>query len=612
MYLDACFTGTSDGGRLVEGSVVYETPAYPEEVTDTMMILTAVKGTQIARWDREAEHGLFTDHLLDALYGGGDSDGDGEVTAGEVKLYLDRYMSAQAWTLHRKTQEAVLTTRASHSDLVLASAGRGGAFPMRPNLEGPAPDPVPDGTVGKIAREEGGDPVPEPVVKIALKGAKAEEAALKIKRADRILVQHALENLGFSPGPLDGLFGGKTRDSLGAWQKSRELDVTGYLTREQLEYLVTKAQEVKEDRVAAARRLDDATFEGAKRLNTRASYRAYLNRDGTRRHEAEARALLAKLQEEEQRQAADLERQRKEAEERRLREEAEKMQVEEFSSPAAQQLSKILRRRFFPNEVDENGWTDLHYAAILDLAEVAKALMVAGANPDAKTKSDGEPFRGRLVQAVREFGRSIDEWKRIGLTPLAIAAAYNAGETTAELVSGGGAVNAKFSGDWTPLHFAASNNAQSAAAELIGGLADVNSKTLHGETPLHMAARDNAVSVTMELVSHGADIDSKNHDGDTPLHYAAKHSAREVLEFLIGQGANHNARNKNGHTPLFSAAEADAVAAAVELVSSGASVSETGKRDTTPLHSAAARNALKVAEYLIMQGGECQCNKNQW
>ena len=103
MYLDACFTGTSDGGRLVEGSVVYETPAYPEEVTDTMMILTAVKGTQIARWDREAEHGLFTDHLLDALYGGGDSDGDGEVTAGEVKLYLDRYMSAQAWTLHRKT-----------------------------------------------------------------------------------------------------------------------------------------------------------------------------------------------------------------------------------------------------------------------------------------------------------------------------------------------------------------------------------------------------------------------------------------------------------------------------------------------------------------------------
>ena len=57
-------------------------------------------------------------------------------------------------------------------------------------------------------------------------------------------MQHALAELGFSPGPMDGLFGGKTRSSLRAWQESRELDETGYLTREQFEYLVSKGRDL--------------------------------------------------------------------------------------------------------------------------------------------------------------------------------------------------------------------------------------------------------------------------------------------------------------------------------------------------------------------------------
>ena len=302
VFLDACFTGTSDGGRLITGSPVYQEPGYPEEVTDTMMILTAVKGTQIARWDPEAEHGLFTDHLLDALYGGGDADGDGEVTAGEVKSYLDQFMSARAWLLHRKPQEAVLTTRAPHSELLLASAVPGGAFPPRPSLEGAAPDPVPGGgTAGDTARVEGRDPAPDPAIATALESAKAEEAALTTKRADRILVQHALEFLGFSPAPVDGLFGGKTRASIRAWQKSRELDETGYLTREQLEYLVSVGRDAQAD--------DEAIAE-AKRLNTSASYRAYLDRVRPRRHEAEARALLARLLERERVEEAARQRER--------------------------------------------------------------------------------------------------------------------------------------------------------------------------------------------------------------------------------------------------------------------------------------------------------------
>ena len=134
VFVEACFSGSSDGGRLEGVSPVYQEPAFPEEVTENMLILTAVTGKQLATWDREAGHGLFTHHLLDALYGRGDADEDGEVTAREAKAYLDRYMTANAWLRNKRHQNAVLTTRRL-SELALASAGVGGEFPQRPGLD---------------------------------------------------------------------------------------------------------------------------------------------------------------------------------------------------------------------------------------------------------------------------------------------------------------------------------------------------------------------------------------------------------------------------------------------------------------------------------------------
>lgn len=49
-----------------------------------MVILTAVQDDQLASWDEDAKLGLFTKHLLEALYGAADGekfgDGDGKVT----------------------------------------------------------------------------------------------------------------------------------------------------------------------------------------------------------------------------------------------------------------------------------------------------------------------------------------------------------------------------------------------------------------------------------------------------------------------------------------------------------------------------------------------------
>ena len=132
VYLDACFSGDSDRGMLVRAaSPVFVQAALPEAAGDKLTVLAAASGGEVASWDEEAKHGLFTHHLLDALYGKGDTDGDGSVTAREAKVYLDDTMTLAARRRFGRLQNASLNGMAG---MVLASAGAGGAFPARPEL----------------------------------------------------------------------------------------------------------------------------------------------------------------------------------------------------------------------------------------------------------------------------------------------------------------------------------------------------------------------------------------------------------------------------------------------------------------------------------------------
>ena len=54
-------------------------------------------------------------------------------------------------------------------------------------------------------------------------------------------IQAALAKAGFDPGPADSKFGPKTRRAIQAWQRANGYDGTGYLTREQLRSILTKA-----------------------------------------------------------------------------------------------------------------------------------------------------------------------------------------------------------------------------------------------------------------------------------------------------------------------------------------------------------------------------------
>ena len=88
----------------------------------------------MASWDLEKRHGLFTEHLLAALYGAADTPrygaADGNVTLGEVRKYLSRNMSYAAKRTYGRIQHATIN---GGEDVVLAALGAN--HPKRPVLD---------------------------------------------------------------------------------------------------------------------------------------------------------------------------------------------------------------------------------------------------------------------------------------------------------------------------------------------------------------------------------------------------------------------------------------------------------------------------------------------
>ena len=233
VFLDACFSGDSDQGFLVRSaSPVFVQASLPGASGEKLTVLSAASGTEVASWDEKAQHGMFTHYLLDALYGKGDADGDGKVTAREAKIYLDDHMTYAARLAFGRHQNASLKGAV---DAVLASAVSGDEFPERPALKGPEAEA--DAADREKGDRAGEDETEAPAKQVPVAGPADVESGLGLTRGDRRSIQSGLASLGFAAGPADGLFGKRTREAISSWQEAKGEEPTGYLTRAQTEVL---------------------------------------------------------------------------------------------------------------------------------------------------------------------------------------------------------------------------------------------------------------------------------------------------------------------------------------------------------------------------------------
>ena len=310
------------------------------------------------------------------------------------------------------------------------------------------------------------------------------ERGLGLGVEERRLIQMGLASTGHDPGPADGVFGRRTRAALRAWQESSGLDATGHLTRKQSEGLA-----------------------------------------GPGREEA-ARLRAEEEREEEARLRAEEERERKKREEEaRLQAEAER-ERQAREEEARERFSELLGRPFSPKRKEGAvGWTDLHYAALLDLPGVVAALCRAGMAADTRLFWEGEVEFSERVK--RRLGGSWEGW-------------FN---SSAE----------------TPLMIASYANARNAAAALIACGADVNAVSVRtgglGITPLALAAMKNSLETAKLLIDRGARVNKEDEIGNMALHWAVRANSLETAKLLIDRGAAVNARDELYQTPLDTAIE---------------------------------------------------------
>ena len=271
-------------------------------------------------------------------------------------------------------------------------------------------------------------------------------------------------------------------------------------------------------------------------------------------------------------------------------------------------LREVLGRELSTSAVGENGWTDLHLAALphtaLNLWELAEVLLDAGVEVTAKLESDPYPPNERLKRLLDELGLDSRVFSGKGREPIHIASFHDASEVMPLLLKHGADIQAADDDGATPLHMAARGNALGVAVVLIASGADTHAKDMFGRTPLHVAAEYNAPVLANTLIEHGADIDRMDGSGATPLHAAARKDAPEVVAILIERGAEILARGVRGRTPLHVAAGYDAPKAVATLVERGADIHARDRFGLTPLHVAARQNAPKAVAALIEYGAD--------
>jgi len=121
-----------------------------------------------------------------------------------------------------------------------------------------------------------------------------------------------------------------------------------------------------------------------------------------------------------------------------------------------------------------------------------------------------------------------------GWTALHLAAYFGRQELVAALLMAGADVNARTRNAQNnlPLHAAAAGKHREIVDLLLARGSDVNARQEGGWAALHGAAQDGDTSMITSLLAYGADVNARNDAGQTPLTIAREHGRVEAATLL--------------------------------------------------------------------------------
>lgn len=216
-----------------------------------------------------------------------------------------------------------------------------------------------------------------------------------------------------------------------------------------------------------------------------------------------------------------------------------------------EQLSFLLKSELKNIDVtDFVGHTSLHLASSLGNVDIVKALLIAGANPNAATWLDRRPLHVVLstvplsfdiVEILIKFGADVNVQDANGESPSHLSVKSNSWKSLEKLISGGAKLYIQNHNGSTSLHSSCEYNADLVVKPILENFSTnrnlnaVNIQDRHGYTALHCAVVKGLESMVGTLLSHGADPHIRAFDGRTALHLAAQQGNVIVMEQLMKQ-----------------------------------------------------------------------------
>ncbi len=285
-------------------------------------------------------------------------------------------------------------------------------------------------------------------------------------------------------------------------------------------------------------------------------------------------------------------------------------------------VRQLLLEGYYVDARNYQGMTPLHIAAEYGHAELAALLIAEGADIEAKSNLDHEPFHGATPLMLAE------QSKYAAVVELLVSAGAEAGTSNGEISLGESAnlaiepVNSDLVEPSVEnganietaatlqldmdLSRAVGEGRKALAELLISKGANVNSENIFENRPLHNAAVLGDLDIINLLLANDANIGAKAptgaYPGETALHAAAFGGHLRAVELLLTNGADINATDLHGHTPIRRAVERGDEKMANLLIEKGADITIRDGDGKTLLHVVAPARHVAVAEQLIAGG----------
>lgn len=279
--------------------------------------------------------------------------------------------------------------------------------------------------------------------------------------------------------------------------------------------------------------------------------------------------------------------------------------------------------------VDDNGWTPLIFAVMMQKSDLVTVLLEGNADPDSVTEDGLTPLLAAitngdvgLVELLIEAGADIDRSGVDGAPPLVVAAKSGKTAIVRALVDLGANPLRTSKGGTTALMAAAETGQIENINSLIEAGSNPNDKRPDGITALMVASHAGQPEIVTALLEAGADATAKTVDGATALDIADAGKNKEVAELIVaylpdglhraaGRGYLElietfdasqealNAKNADGISPLMLAAVQNQTEAALLLLGKGATARSVDKNGNTPLVASALNGDEDLVKVLI-------------